>query len=88
MKLNQIGKIVKNHLVVMIICCALPLIAITVLSVIGVLGSWGLYALLVLCPLLHILMIRGILSTPYDLEEKERHRMVKTYTKEKTNFNM
>jgi hypothetical protein len=41
----------------MIICCAIPLVAISLLSYLRVLGPWGFYALILLCPLLHVLMM-------------------------------
>lgn len=56
---SLLDKIKKNHLLAMVLCCAIPLVAILVLSSLGVLGSWRYYALLLLCPLGHILMMRG-----------------------------
>jgi len=56
-------KIKQNHLLAMVLCCALPLIGILALSYLGVLGSWGYYALLLLCPLGHIFMMRGMHSS-------------------------
>lgn len=53
-------KIKQNHLLVMVLCCAVPLIGIWALSSLGVLGSWGYYALFLICPLGHILMMRGM----------------------------
>ena len=50
--------IIKNHFMMMIICCAIPLAAISVLASSGTLGSWGYYALFLLCPLLHVFMMR------------------------------
>jgi len=49
--------ILRNHSFAMLICCAIPLIAISVLSFTGILGPWGLYALILLCPLLHLLVM-------------------------------
>ena len=51
-------KIRHNHFLAMIMCCAIPLIAILTLSFFGILGPWGFYALMLLCPLLHLLMCR------------------------------
>ena len=48
-----------NHSLLMILCCALPLIAILALSYFDVLGSWGSYAIFLLCPLMHVFMHKG-----------------------------
>jgi hypothetical protein len=59
MKKSDFGKILQNHSLAMILCCAIPLVLFLILSLSGSLGSWGYYALFLLCPLLHILMMRG-----------------------------
>ena len=59
MEKNVFQTIKQNHLVAMIICCAIPLMLIAVLSIWESLGSWGYYSLFFLCPLLHIFMMRG-----------------------------
>lgn len=69
MKQTVIRKIMKNHFIAMIICCAIPLVAISVLSFMGMLGSWGLYALLFLCPLIHILVMRQLMRSSDDGED-------------------
>lgn len=69
MKQTVIGKIIKNHFIAMIICCAIPLIAISALSFMGMLGSWGLYAIFVLCPLIHILIMRQLMRSSDDGED-------------------
>ncbi len=56
-------KIKQNHFLAMLLCCAIPLIAILAFSAWGVLGSWGYYALILLCPLVHVFKIRGMHST-------------------------
>ena len=58
MKELLFDKIRNNHMFLMIICCAVPIVALLSLSYLGVLGSWGYYALLLLCPLAHILMFK------------------------------
>jgi hypothetical protein len=45
-------------MLLMILCCALPIAAVLSLSYLGVLGSWGYYALFLLYPLAHILMFK------------------------------
>ena len=57
MKKGRSKNILRNHSFAMIICCAIPLVAISLLSYMGVLGPWGFYALILLCPLLHVLMM-------------------------------
>lgn len=60
MNKGLVKNILRNHSFAMIICCAIPLIAISVLSFTGILGPWGLYALILLCPLLHLIMMRKL----------------------------
>jgi hypothetical protein len=57
MKNGLLKNLLRNHYLAMIICCAIPLVAISALSYLGVLGPWGFYALILLCPLLHLLMM-------------------------------
>ena len=59
MKKPLFGKILKNHSLAMVLCCAIPLALIVILSMTGTLVSWGFYALMLLCPVLHIVMMRG-----------------------------
>ncbi len=47
-----------KHFLLMVLCCAIPIIGIVVLSSMGILGSWGYYLLILLCPLLHFLFMR------------------------------
>lgn len=61
-------KIKQNHLLAMILCCAIPIVGILALSFLGVLGSWAYIALILLCPLGHILMMRGMHSNSKDAE--------------------
>jgi hypothetical protein len=59
MKVMLFDKIRNNHTLLMILCCALPILAVLSLSYWGVLGSWGYYALILLCPLAHVLMFKN-----------------------------
>ncbi len=66
-------KIRRNHFLVMVLCCAIPLIGIWALSSLGVLGSWGYYALFLICPLGHILMMRAMShSAPHETKAPDR----------------
>ena len=58
MKETILRNIKKNHFLMMIICCAVPLGIISLLSFIGVLSSLGYYAIFLLCPLMHVFMMR------------------------------
>jgi hypothetical protein len=58
MKIMIFEKIRHNHALLMILCCAAPLVGLLALSYLGLLGSWAFYALFLLCPLAHILMCR------------------------------
>jgi len=52
-----------KHMLIMALCCLIPLAAFFLISVFGVsLSSLGTVALVLLCPLLHILMMRGMHS--------------------------
>ena len=66
-------KIKQNHLLTMILCCAIPLVGIFVLWSTGVMGWWGYYALLLLCPLGHLFMMRGMMhhSGHHDVKAPE-----------------
>ncbi len=57
---SLLKKVKENPFLAMIVCCAAPLAAIAGLSLLGFLGSWGYYALILLCPLMHIVMMRGM----------------------------
>lgn len=56
-------KIKQNHFLVMVLCCAIPIIGILALSASGVLGSWAYFLVFMLCPLGHIFMMRGMHSS-------------------------
>jgi len=58
MKVMLFDKIRNNHMLLMILCCAIPIAAVLSFSYLDVLGSWGYYALFLLCPLAHILMFK------------------------------
>ena len=68
--MNMIKSIIikthKHHVLAMILCCAIPMIAILVLSWMGVLGSWGYIALILICPLGHVFMMRSMQSASDD----------------------
>ncbi|MHB1133221.1 MAG: DUF2933 domain-containing protein [Chloroflexota bacterium] len=51
----------SKHALLMIACCAVPLLLFAAVSVFRVdLGSIGYIALLLLCPAMHLLMMRGM----------------------------
>jgi|GEM_PF-994416 hypothetical protein len=72
MKRFLLAKIKENSTLTMVVCCAVPLIAIWIFSSLGVLGSWGYYGLMLLCPLLHIMMCRKGHSSHHSGEEPQR----------------
>ena len=61
-------KLKKNHALVMILCCAIPIVGILALSSVGILGSWAYIALILICPLGHIFMMRSMHSTSKNTE--------------------
>lgn len=51
----------NKHVLIMVICCLLPVVGFTVAFFLGIpLGTLGIAALLLLCPLGHILMMRSM----------------------------
>lgn len=54
---------ISRHALLMVVCCAVPLMLIAAVGVlridVGGLGSW---AILLLCPLLHLVLMRGMHS--------------------------
>ena len=70
-----IEKIKQNSFLAMVLCCALPFVAIFVFSSLGIIeifGEYGVYALILLCPLAHIWMMRGMFRAPEDPREPQR----------------
>lgn len=61
-----VTKIKQNHLLAMVLCCAIPVVGILALSAFGVLGSWAYMLLILICPLGHIFMMRGMHSAHAD----------------------
>ncbi len=50
----------SKHMLIMVLCCVIPLVTLGVLWAIGVSGSYLIFGVILLCPLLHILMMRGM----------------------------
>ena len=72
---SNIEKIKQNPFLAMVLCCALPFVAIFVFSSLGllkILGKYGVYALILLCPLAHIWMMRGMFRAPEDPRGPQR----------------
>ena len=57
---DLLTKIKSNHIMAMILCCAIPIGGIILLSYMNVIGAWGYYLIFLLCPLMHIVMMRGM----------------------------
>ena len=70
-----VEKIKENPFLAMVLCCALPLIAIfafSSLGILGILGKWGVYALILICPLAHLWIMRGIFRAPENTKVQQR----------------
>ncbi len=50
----------SKHTLIMALCCLIPLAILGILWVAGVSGSYLILGVLLLCPLLHIVMMRGM----------------------------
>ncbi len=50
----------SKHTLIMVLCCLIPLAILGILWVAGVSGSYLILGVLLLCPLLHIVMMRGM----------------------------
>lgn len=50
----------SKHTLIMVLCCLIPIMILAVLWVIGVSWSYLIFGVLLLCPLLHLLMMRGM----------------------------
>ncbi len=51
---------ISKHALIMVLCCLIPLGILAVLWTIGVSGSYLIFGVMLLCPLLHLLMMRGM----------------------------
>ncbi len=68
------NKIKKNHGLMMIICCATPLI-ILILAIyfLGVSNKYIFWLVLLLCPLMHFFMMKYMHGDNKNREEKKCH---------------
>jgi hypothetical protein len=73
---SMINKIKKNYFVLMVLCCAIPILGFFVLSSLGSEGSWGYYALFLLCPLAHISMMRGMKSCSHGQHKSAKPKQI------------
>ena len=65
-----------RHLAIMVACCVIPMAVLLAVFVFNVpLGTLGLVAVLLMCPLLHIVMMRGMMG--------HQHKTAETESKEK-----
>lgn len=73
---NIFNKIKQNHLLMMIICCAIPLIIAGILFYLGF-KKYAIFAVMLLCPVLHYLMMRDMRKGNNDeksVKNKERNK--------------
>ena len=76
-------KIKNNHLLLMVLCCAIPILGFFILSFIGLRESWGYYALFLLCPIAHIFMMRGMKSCSHVRLSPEKPKQIEYKLSEK-----
>ncbi len=51
---------ISKHALIMALCCLVPLVILGILWVAGVSGSYLILGVILLCPILHIVMMRGM----------------------------
>lgn len=57
------GSWVSRHALLMVLCCAIPLALIAGIAIFRIdVGGIGTWAVLLLCPLLHLVLMRGMHS--------------------------
>lgn len=50
----------NKHQLIMVACCLIPLAILAVLWAIGVSENYLVFGVILLCPILHIVMMRGM----------------------------
>ncbi len=61
MGLEESGqKGMSKHTLIMVLCCLIPLVILGVLWAIGVSTGYLILGVVLLCPLLHLVMMRGM----------------------------
>ncbi|NOX33713.1 MAG: DUF2933 domain-containing protein [Deltaproteobacteria bacterium] len=71
-----VDKIKNNHLLLMALCCAIPIMGFFILTSIGIQGSWGYYVLFLLCPVAHIFMMKKMKSCSHGQRHPEKPRQI------------
>ena len=56
---NLFDKIKQNHSLMMILCCAIPLVIAGILFYLGF-KTYAIFAVMLLCPVLHYFMMRDM----------------------------
>ncbi len=51
---------INKHALIMVLCCLIPLVILAVLWASGVSSNYLFFGIMLLCPLLHLVMMRGM----------------------------
>ncbi len=55
----MLGKLFKNHKILMIVCCLIPIAALGIFLILGFNSQAIVFLLILLCPLGHLFLMRG-----------------------------
>ena len=60
MKFKTPQKHKNKHILIMVLCCLIPLAVLGILWAAGIGGNYLFFGIILLCPLLHIVMMMGM----------------------------
>ena len=65
----------RKHAVIMVLCCLVPLVALVAISILRVPANTVIYVgIALVCPLMHLLVMRGMQHGPEGSAEHAHHQ--------------